>query len=238
MVYSSNTKMTLSHSIQHLQQLIHTTEQSCDRTPGSVLLLAVSKQHSVESIEEAFNLGITHFGENYYQEAEQKIQKLAHLNISWHFIGPIQGNKAKGIAMNFDWAHSVSRISSAQRLNQYRSGDLPPLNICLQVNMIEEASKSGVPCDEVMELARAIHELPRLKLRGLMTIPPPQHDLQVQYEIFMQLNQLMYSLNNQLGLHMDTLSMGMSEDLVPAIQAGSTIVRIGRALFGTRIQKG
>lgn len=230
--------MTLSHNIDHLQQLIRNTEHSCHRAPGSVLLLAVSKQHSVESIAEAFRLGITHFGENYYQEAEQKIKALSHLNISWHFIGPIQSNKAKGIATHFDWVHSVNRISIAERLNQYRSSDLPPLNICLQVNIIEEPSKSGIPSDNTLELARSINQLPRLKLRGLMTIPPPQTDPHAQYELFIQLNHLLHSLNDQLGQNMDTLSMGMSEDIIPAIQAGSTIVRIGRALFGERINKG
>ena len=230
--------MTLSHNINHIQQLIRKTEHSCNRPPDSVLLLAVSKLHSVESIEEAFKLGITQFGENYYQEAEQKIKTLSHLNIGWHFIGPIQSNKAKGIATHFDWVHSINRISIAERLNQYRFSNLPPLNVCLQVNLIEEPSKSGVHYDEVIGLAQAIRQLPRLKLRGLMTIPPPQPNLKIQYDVFIQLNHLMHSLNDQLGLHMDTLSMGMSEDLVPAIQAGSTIVRIGRALFGERINKG
>jgi PLP dependent protein len=229
--------MTLSHTIHHIHQLISETEHACHRPPGSVLLLAVSKQHSVKSIEEAFKLGITQFGENYYQEAKQKIKTLNHLNLSWHFIGPIQSNKTKGIATHFDWVHSVNKISIAERLNQYRPPDLPPLNICLQVNIIEEPSKSGVHYDDTLELARAICQLPRLKLRGLMTIPPPQIEPQAQYDVFIQLNHLMHSLNNQLELHMDTLSMGMSEDLVPAIQAGSTIVRIGRAIFGERINK-
>ena len=214
--------MTLNHNIHHIQQLISKTEQTCHRTPGSVLLLGVSKQHSAESIEEAFKLGITQFGENYYQEAEQKIKILNHLNISWHFIGPIQSNKTKGIATHFDWVHSVNKVSIAERLNQYRSNDLPPLNICLQVNIINEPSKSGVHSDDTLELTQAISQLPRLKLRGLMTIPPPQHNPQAQYDVFIQLNHLMHYLNNQLGLHMDTLSMGMSEDIVPAIQAGST----------------
>jgi hypothetical protein len=228
--------MPLSQNIQELQQLIKETERRCNRAPGSVLLLAVSKQQSVAAIEEAAALGLTQFGENYYQEAIEKIKQLSHLNLNWHFIGPIQSNKTKGIATHFDWVHSVNRLRIAEYLSQYRQADAPPLNVCLQVNIISEESKSGVTIEETMQLAAAISQLPRLKLRGLMTIPPPQDNPQTQYDTLMQLNQLMHRLNHQLGLNMDTLSMGMSGDLVPAIKAGSTIIRIGQALFGARIK--
>lgn len=228
--------MPLSQNIQQIQQLIQETERCCHRSLGSVMLLAVSKQQSVRTVEEAATLGLTQFAENYYQEAVEKINQLSHLNLSWHFIGPIQSNKTKGIATHFDWVHSVNRLSIAERLSHYRSPEALPLNICLQVNIIKEDSKSGVTMDQTMELAGAISQLPRLKLRGLMTIPPPQDNPQTQYDILVQLNQLLHRINNQLGLAMDTLSMGMSGDLVPAIKAGSTIVRIGQALFGARIK--
>jgi pyridoxal phosphate enzyme (YggS family) len=226
--------MTLSASIQHIKKLIQDTELSCNRAPDSVLLLAVSKQQSTTAIKEAAHLGLTDFGENYYQEALEKIMVLNDLNLNWHFIGPIQSNKTKGIAAHFSWVHSVNRLSIAERLNKDRPEDLPPLNICLQINIINETSKSGVSPIEAKELVRAISLLPRLRLRGLMTIPPPEPDPEIQYYTFMQLNQLMQALNKELGLDMDTLSMGMSDDLVPAIKAGATMVRIGQALFGKR----
>ncbi len=226
--------MSLGQRIQQLQQLIKDSEHSFKRESGSVLLLAVSKQQSSHDIEEAFNLGLTQFGENYYQEAEEKIKQLSHLNIIWHFIGPIQSNKTKGIATHFDWVHSINRITIAERLNQYRPSDLPPLNICLQINIIAEPSKSGINCEDAYALAQAVSQLPRLKLRGLMTIPPPQNALEEQGEVFRQLKELLDALNKKLGLSMDTLSMGMSDDIIPAIEAGATIVRIGRALFGER----
>lgn len=226
--------MALEKRIHQIQQLINNTAQSFNRESGSVSLLAVSKQQSAQAIEEAFNLGLSQFGENYYQEAEEKIKTLSHLNISWHFIGPIQSNKTKGIASHFAWVHSINRLSIAERLSQYRPEDLPPINVCLQINIVEEASKSGVNAEDAYELARAVSQLTRIKLRGLMTIPPPQKDQEKQYEVFIKLKQLMLHLNKELGLTMDTLSMGMSDDLIPAIKAGATIVRIGRALFGER----
>lgn len=227
--------MSLDQTIPYVQQLINEAALSCNRNPDSIMLLAVSKQQSVDSIKKAADLGLRHFGENYYQEAENKIRQLGYLNLQWHFIGPIQSNKTKGIATHFSWVHSVNRIAIAERLNQHRAADSSPLNVCIQVNVVDEPTKSGVPCDEVKELAHKISQYPKLKLRGLMTIPPPLNNNQEQYEIFIKLNHLLHTLNNELGLNMDTLSMGMSDDLVSAIKAGATIVRIGRALFGERI---
>ncbi|KTC79038.1 YggS family pyridoxal phosphate-dependent enzyme [Legionella cherrii] len=226
--------MSLQHSLNQIKQLITQTELECGRKPGSVLVLAVSKQQSIEAIRELFQLGITHFGESYFQEAQSKINALKNLPICWHFIGPIQSNKTKGIATLFDWVHSISRLKIANYLNEYRPSNLDPLNICLQINLVDEETKSGIPPEHAAELALAVSQLPHLKLRGLMTIPPPHKEMQAQYDLFIQLNQLMHSLNQELGLDMDTLSMGMSHDFVPAIKAGATIVRVGQALFGER----
>lgn len=227
--------MNLAHSIQCIKELINHTAHLSHRESGSILLLAVSKRQSVEVIQKAYDLGITQFGENYYQEAIDKIQQLHHLkNIKWHFIGPIQSNKTKGIAQHFDWVHSINRYAIAQRLNDQRDEDAAPLNVCIQINLIHEPSKSGITADSAYELANQIAQLPQLKLRGLMTIPPPQINEAAHYELFLRLKELMNSLNEQLGLDMDTLSMGMSNDLIPAIKAGATIVRIGSALFGER----
>lgn len=226
--------MNIGNNIATIKELITQTELAAHREPGSVLLLAVSKQQSIEAITLAFEQGQTHFGENYYQEALEKITKLKHLPICWHYIGPIQSNKTKGIAEHFDWVHSVNRIKIAELLSEHRPNNLAPLNVCLQVNLIEEPSKSGIAVEQVNELARAVSQLPNLKLKGLMTIPPPQNNTQEQYQLFLQLTQLMHAINKESGLNMDTLSMGMSDDLVPAIQAGATIIRIGRAIFGER----
>lgn len=220
--------------LKKIQQLITETELACGRKPGSVRLLAVSKSQTIAAITEIFNQGLTHFGENYYQEALTKIESLKHLPIHWHFIGPIQSNKTKGIATHFDWVHSISRAKIAQQLNEQRPTDFPPLNVCIQINLLEEQSKSGVRLEQARELAEFILKLPKLKLRGLMILPPPPKNQEEQYAIFMQLNELMDTLNQQLNCQMDTLSMGMSADFIPAIKAGSTIVRVGRAIFGER----
>lgn len=226
--------MNLQHNLNHMQQLIKQAELDSSRIADDVLLLAVSKQQSIHAITDAFKLGVTHFGESYYQEAQYKINALKDLAICWHFIGPIQSNKTKGIASHFSWVHSVNRQKIALLLNEHRARHLEPLNVCIQVNLVDEESKSGITPTEASELAAAISQLPHLRLRGLMTIPPPQQDQQKQYDLFMQLNQLLHTLNQQLGLTMDTLSMGMSDDLVPAIKAGATIIRVGRAIFGER----
>lgn len=229
--------MNLQQNLHQIQQRIKHAAKAAGRTTEEVLLLAVSKQQSTAAITTLYQLGVSHFGESYFQEAEEKIKALHELSICWHFIGPIQSNKTKGIANHFNWVHSINRLKIAQLLSTYRPAHLLPLNVCLQVNLIPEKTKSGVSPEEVRALAFAVHQLPHLKLRGLMTIPPPEKDPQKQFDLFMQLHQLLHSLNQELDLDMDTLSMGMSDDLVPAIKAGATIVRIGQAIFGQRIKE-
>lgn len=226
--------MLISQKIQQLRELIEHTELSCHRPIDSVTLLAVSKQQTSQAIHTAYNAGLTHFGENYYQEAKAKIDLLNHLAINWHFIGPVQSNKTKGIATHFHWVHSINRIKIAQLLNDHRPAHLPPLNVCLHVNLVNEETKSGISPVQAQQLASAVSKLPNLKLRGLMTIPPPQDSRQQQFNLFTELSDLKKLLNAQLELSMDTLSMGMSDDLIPAIEAGATIVRVGRAIFGER----
>lgn len=226
--------MSISDNLNQVTQLIAQTEEASNRKPGSVLLLAVSKQQNIEAITEAYKLGVINFAENYFQESQMKIKELSNLPLYWHFIGPIQSNKTKGIAETFSWVHSINRTKIALQLNEFRPAHLEPLNVCLQINLVKEDSKSGIPPEQAAELALAVSQLPHLKLRGLMTIPPPQKSEQESYNLLIQLNHLMQTLNDHLGLDMDTLSMGMSDDLIPAIKAGATIVRIGRAIFGER----
>jgi hypothetical protein len=174
------------------------------------------------------------FGENYLQEALEKQRELADLALTWHFIGPIQSNKTKAIAEHFSWVHSVERLKVAQRLNEQRPAHLPALNICLQVNVSDEASKAGCAASDLPVLVAAMAQLPRLKLRGLMAIPEPTSDPQLQNAAFARLRELQEQLNAQFNLKLDTLSMGMSDDLEAAIHQGSTWVRVGSALFGAR----
>lgn len=201
-----------------------------------VTLCAVSKSQPAAAIRQAYEAGQAVFGENYLQEALAKQQQLNDCVIAWHFIGPIQSNKTQQIARQFDWVHSVDRLKIAQRLSDARSAELPPLNICLQVNISEEASKSGASGQEVLELALNIKQLPHLRLRGLMAIPAPQHDLDLQRDQFRQVHALFEQLNAQ-GLQLDTLSIGMSGDYQAAIAEGATLVRIGTAIFGARQPK-
>ncbi|TAL58592.1 MAG: YggS family pyridoxal phosphate-dependent enzyme [Legionella sp.] len=229
--------MDIQQHFTHIKKIIAETAEACHRSPESVLLLAVSKQQNESAIREAHQLGINDFAENYFQEGQAKIAALKDLAITWHFIGPIQSNKAKGIAVNYNWVHSLNRLEVANSLNEHRTAQLPPLNVCLQINLVAEETKSGIAPSEALELAQAVSRLPQLRLRGLMTIPPPMKNAAEQYELYLQLNHLMHSLNQQLPIPMDTLSMGMSDDFIPAIQAGSTIVRIGQALFGPRERK-
>lgn len=203
---------------------------------GSVTLLAVSKAQSAEKLREAYQTGQTKFGENYLQEALNKQAELADLNIEWHFIGPIQSNKTQPIAQHFSWVHGVDRLKIAQRLNDARPADLPPLQICLQVNISGETSKSGVAPDALAELVKAVSILPRLKLRGLMSIPEPRDDEALQRQQFKQMRLLFNRLVNE-GYALDTLSMGMSGDYKIAIEEGATMVRIGSAIFGARPAK-
>ncbi len=212
---------------------IRLAEQQSGRAPGSVKLLAVSKTWPAEKLRLVAEEGQQRFGENYLQEALEKIEALAGLDLEWHFIGPIQSNKTRDIAAHFDWAQSVDRLKIARRLNEQRPEDLPPLNVCIQVNIDEEDSKSGVSASEVLSLAEAISQLDRLRLRGLMVIPARQEDEAAQRDSFHRAWDLFESMQTQFE-GIDTLSMGMTGDLNAAIAEGSTMVRIGTALFGQR----
>ncbi len=204
------------------------------KTP--VALLAVSKTWPAQAIREAHAAGQKAFGESYVQEALGKMQELSGLDLEWHFIGPVQGNKAKAIAEHFDWVHSIDREKIALKLSEARPGNLPPLQVCIQVNISGEASKSGVPPDEVPHLAQFVSGLPKLRLRGLMAIPEPTRDERLRRARFAELRQLKGRLCES-GFDLDTLSMGMSEDLESAILEGATMVRVGSAIFGTRNKK-
>ena len=221
---------TIAENIAKVRERIREAEQACGRPSGSVALLAVSKTKPAADIREAHAAGLDDFGENYLQEALGKQVELADLALTWHFIGPIQSNKTRPIAEHFHWVHSVDRLKVAERLSAQRPAQLPPLNVCLQVNVSGEASKSGCAPEELPALARAVAALPNLKLRGLMAIPEPTEDVAAQRAAFARLRELLTALN--LGL--DTLSMGMSHDLEAAIAEGATWVRIGTALFGAR----
>lgn len=221
---------TLADNISVIASRIDSAARAAGRDPASVQLLAVSKTKPASAVREAFAAGLRDVGENYLQEALTKQQALSDLPLIWHFIGPIQSNKTKAIAEHFDWVHSVDRLKIAQRLSEQRPGHLPPLNICLQVNVSGEDSKSGCAPAELPALAQAVSALPGLRLRGLMAIPEPTEDRAEQEAAFATLRQL----QEQLGLGLDTLSMGMSHDLEAAIAQGATWVRIGTALFGAR----
>ncbi len=225
----------IAANLQAVQQHVARTAQAVGRPINTIQLLAVSKTFSASAVEEAFNAGQRAFGENYVQEALDKIAALAHLRaaLQWHMIGPIQSNKTRAIAEQFNWVHSVDRLKIAERLSAQRPQNLPPLQLCLQVNISGEASKSGVAANEVLALAHAIAALPRLQLRGLMAIPEPTATLEQQRQPFRALRLLLEQLNRD-GLQLDTLSMGMSADLEAAILEGGTIVRVGSAIFGKR----
>ncbi len=221
---------TIAENIAKVRERIREAEQACGRPSGGVALLAVSKTKPAAAIREAHAAGLVDFGENYLQEALGKQAELADLALTWHFIGPIQSNKTRPIAEHFHWVHSVDRLKVAERLSAQRPAQSPPLNVCLQVNVSGEASKSGCAPEELPALAAAVAALPNLKLRGLMAIPEPTEDVAAQRAAFARLRELLTALN--LGL--DTLSMGMSHDLEAAIAEGATCVRIGTALFGAR----
>jgi len=218
--------------IQHLREAIRLTEIEAGRTPGSAQLLAVSKKHSTQDIQTAFDAGLRHFGESTWQEARDKMHALEALPICWHFIGPLQSNKAKYISKNFSWVHSLSREDIAESLNHARPEALPPLNVCLQVNLDNEATKSGVALNKLDTLARAVLNYPRLCLRGLMILPKPCVDEQASYEQFLNFSREQDILAQNLNITLDSLSMGMSHDFKAAIRAGSTWVRIGQGIFG------
>ncbi|MBI6703557.1 YggS family pyridoxal phosphate-dependent enzyme [Pseudomonas viridiflava] len=221
---------TIAANISTLEQRIRTASLEAQRDPASVGLLAVSKTKPSSALREAYAAGLRDFGENYLQEALGKQAELADLPLCWHFIGPIQSNKTRAIAENFAWVHSVDRLKIAQRLSEQRPEGQEPLNICIQVNVSGEASKSGCTPEDLPALAAAISALPRLKLRGLMAIPEPTEDQAEQAAAFAAVR----TLQDQLDLPLDTLSMGMSHDLEAAIAQGATWVRIGTALFGAR----
>lgn len=203
------------------------------RSPAEVGLLAVSKTFPASAVAEAFRAGQRAFGENYIQEGVEKIAALHDLPIEWHCIGPIQSNKTRLVAENFDWAHTVDRLKIAQRLSEQRPAHKAPLQVCLQVNVDGGATKSGVPPEEALALAKQIALLPGLRLRGLMCIPEPAPDFAATLSILTRVRAL-FDVLNQEGLALDTLSMGMSADLEAAIHAGSTLVRVGSAIFGGR----
>lgn len=220
-------------NLQATREAIAQATLAAHRHVGDVQLLAVSKTFPAQAVREANQAGQMAFGENYVQEAIAKIAALSDLNLEWHFIGPIQSNKTRTIAENFAWVHGVDRLKIAERLSEQRPLNLPPLNVCLQVNVSDEQSKSGVTLAEAPILARQIAQLPNLKLRGLMSIPASASDETEQRIPFAKMRVLFETLNSQ-GIELDTLSMGMSHDFPAAIQEGATIVRIGTAIFGER----
>ena len=220
-------------NLQAVRQAILRAALAAKRDPSRIKLLAVSKTFPGSAIREAYAAGQCEFGESYVKEALDKLQELVDLQIVWHFIGPIQSNKTRAIAESFSWVHGVDRLKIAQRLSEQRPPGLPPLNICLQVNVSGEASKSGVAPQQVAELARQVSTLPHLKLRGLMAIPAPVENEVAQRAAFAQLRNLSETIVLQ-GIALDTLSMGMSHDFAAAIQEGATIIRIGTAIFGNR----
>ncbi|MFI4937416.1 MAG: YggS family pyridoxal phosphate-dependent enzyme [Candidatus Berkiellales bacterium] len=212
---------------------INDAEQRFGRSPDSVKLLAISKGHSASRIAEVADMGLLEIGENYVQEALHKISALSQKPIVWHFVGVVQAKKAAILAQNFSWVHTVYRVNEAERLSHFRSPDLPPLNICIQVKLDESATKSGILPAEVPTLYHAIKSLPHIQIRGLMTLPPQSDNFEEQRKFFKQLHELMTELN-QSGAQLDTLSMGMTHDLEAAIAEGATLVRVGTGIFGER----
>ncbi|MBY6107033.1 YggS family pyridoxal phosphate-dependent enzyme [Ferrimonas balearica] len=224
---------TITERLIEAQARIDAAAAQAGRVGESITLLAVSKTKPAEMIREAYLAGARDFGENYLQEGVDKIDALQDLDIRWHFIGPLQSNKTRPVAERFDWIHSVDRLKIAQRLSEQRPSGKAPLNVCIQVNISAEQSKSGVDPAQLPELAVAVAALPGLRLRGLMAIPAPESDPEKQRQALAQMKQLFDALKAEHpGL--DTLSMGMSDDLEAAVAEGSTMVRIGTAIFGTR----
>ncbi len=223
----------IAAALKALKARISELERRYERADGSVGLVAVSKTKPAEAVAAAYALGQRDFGENQLQEARVKLEKLSQLDIVWHFIGPIQSNKTRGIAEAFAWVHSLDRWKIASRLNNQRPVDLPALQVCIQVNVSGEKTKSGISLEALEEFASALSDLPRLKLRGLMTIPEPALEFEVQRRPFRQLREAMLDLNRK-GFELDTLSMGMTDDMEAAIAEGATWIRIGTAIFGPR----
>jgi pyridoxal phosphate enzyme (YggS family) len=223
----------LTAHVNRVRAQISKAAETAGRDPASVTLIAVSKAQSAESVRSAATAGVTDFGENYLQEALGKLEQLSDVSARWHFIGALQSNKTRPVAERFDWVHSIDRLSIARRLAEQRPFHAPPLNVCLQVAVVPEPTKGGIAPDETLALARECAELPRLKLRGLMCVPPALEDPAAQRAVFARLRSLLEELNSN-GLKLDTLSMGMSGDFQSAIAEGATHVRIGTAIFGSR----
>lgn len=227
---------TMKNRLQVVKSRIEAACRASGRYARDIVLVAVSKGQDAAAILAVFDQAQRDFGESYVQEALDKMAALADMPITWHFIGPLQSNKTRAVAEHFDWVHSVDRAKIAERLAAQRPEALPALNVCLQVNISGEASKSGVAPDQLGALAQAVARLPRLRLRGLMAIPEPTDDVALARERFLALARLRDELNGQ-GYGLDTLSMGMSDDFEAAIESGSTMVRIGTAIFGPRAVK-
>ena len=227
---------TIPGNLQHVRARIATACQRAGRGVEEVTLLAVSKTFGADAVRAAAAAGQRAFGENYIQEGVEKIAALRDLGLTWHCIGPIQSNKTRLVAEHFDWVHTVDRLKIAERLSAQRPADRPPLNVCIQVNIDGGANKSGVAPGEALALARAVAALPQLKLRGLMSIPEIAPDFEAARAVHASARALFDQLNAD-GLGLDTLSMGMSDDLEAAIAAGSTMVRVGTAIFGSRAPK-
>jgi PLP dependent protein len=223
----------LTAHVNRVRSQITKAAEAAGRDPASITLIAVSKAQSAESVRAAATAGVTDFGENYLQEALDKLDRLDGVAARWHFIGGLQSNKTRPVAERFDWVHSVDRVAIARRLSDQRPFHAPPLNVCLQVALVPEPAKGGVEPAGLAELARRCAELPRLKLRGLMCVPPPEPDARAQRAVFARLRAMREALKAQ-GLDLDTLSMGMSGDFEAAILEGATHVRIGTAIFGQR----
>jgi PLP dependent protein len=219
--------------VNHVRSRIRSAAIAAGRDPESVTLVAVTKAKTAESVRLAATAGVTDFGENYLQEALAKMDQLGDLRLNWHFIGGIQSNKTRAIAERFDWVQSVDRLSIARRLSEQRPFHAAPLNVCIQVALVHESTKGGVSADALAALAGPVAALPRLKLRGLMCVPPPQTDAAAERAVFARLRKALEDLNAG-GFKLDTLSMGMSADFESAIAEGATLVRIGTALFGAR----
>jgi PLP dependent protein len=225
--------MKIATNLAQIRNNIRMAEKEYHRPEGAVSLLAVSKTRSIDEILSAVSEGQRHFGENYCQEAVEKIEAINDSDLVWHFIGPIQSNKTRQIASHFDWVHTVHRIKIARRLNEMRPEEKPPLNICVQINISGEESKSGISLDEVSNFIEELEQFNRLKVRGLMALPAPNIDFKQQRESFSPLNKKLHDLNQDRH-ELDTLSIGTSQDMEAAIAEGSTIVRIGTAIFGPR----
>jgi len=223
----------LALHVNHVRSRIRQAALRAGRDPASVTLVAVSKTKPAESVRVAATAGVTDFGENYLQEALAKQSELADLPLHWHFIGGLQSNKTRPVAEHFEWVHSIDRFSTARRLSEQRPFHAPPLNLCIQVALIPEATKGGIAPEELGDLAARVAGLPRVRLRGLMCVPPPQENQAAERALFARLRGLLEELNAR-GFRLDALSMGMSGDFESAILEGATHVRIGTALFGSR----